>query len=124
MRSFRICILLFVLCFGIPFVIFGQRNCNDLPNKFKSYANALQQVRNTKFVYSDKLNTSGSSFITGANYYSCDGKSGYLIIGLNNKDYIHQGLPKQIWLSFKKAESLGSFYSKNIRYRYRLIVVQ
>jgi len=124
MSNRRIWILLLVLWIGLPLVSFSQRNCKDLPAKFSTYSQALYEVRNAKFSYSDQLNTSGSSFITGARYFSCDGKSGYLIIGLNNKDYIHQGLPKQIWLSFKKAESLGSFYSKNIRYRYRLSVVQ
>lgn len=120
MRNVKVCVLLLVLCIGVSFISFAQRNCNDLPKKFKNYGNALQQVRNTKFVYSDKMNTSKSSFITGASYYSCDGKSGYMIVRLNNKDYIHQGLPKHIWLSFKRAESLGRFYSSNIRYKYQM----
>ena len=48
--------------------------------------------------------------------------TGYMIIGLKNTDYIHKGVPIKVWLSFKNSESLGSFYSKNIRYRYRLSI--
>ena len=119
MLNFKGWVLLLVFALGLPFISFSQRNCNDLPGQFSTYSQALYEVRNAKFSYSDQMNTSKSSFITGASYFSCDGKSGYMIIRLNNKDYIHQGLPKHVWLSFKRAESLGSFYSKNIRYNYR-----
>jgi hypothetical protein len=104
----------------IPLLGYSQNNCKDLPKTFYSYNEAINKVKTSKFSFVDNVNTSNSSFINSAYYYSCDGMTGYLIISLNNKEYIHSGLPIKIWLSFKNSESLGSFYSKNIRYRYRL----
>ncbi len=105
-----------------PISGFTQNNCKDLPKTFYSYNEAINKVKNANFSFIDNVNTSRSSFINSAYYYSCDGITGYMIISLNNKEYIHTGLPKKIWLSFKNSESLGSFYSKNIRYRYRLSI--
>jgi hypothetical protein len=104
----------------LPITGYSQSNCKDLPKTFYSYAEAISKVKSAKFSFVDNLNTSRSSFINSAHYYSCDGITGFLIIGLNNKLYIHKDLPMKVWLSFKNSDSLGSFYSKNIRYRYRL----
>jgi hypothetical protein len=103
-----------------PISGFTQNNCKDLPKTFYSYNEAIDKVKTSKFSYVDNTNTAGSSFISSAKYYSCDGITGFMIIVLNNKEYIHKDMPIKIWLSFKNSESLGSFYSKNIRYRYRL----
>lgn len=111
-------ILLFL--FLIPFVACSQTNCNNLPKTFNSYDQALYEVKSAKFSYVDKVNTVGSSFVTGASYYSCDGQYGFLIIGLNNRQYIHKDLPIKVWLSFKSASSFGTFYNQNIRNKYRL----
>jgi hypothetical protein len=111
-------LLIYFLLF--PILGFTQNNCKDLPKTFYSYSEAINKVRNAKFSYVDNINTSQSSFITGASYYSCDGITGYMIIGLNNKQYIHKDFPMKIWLSFKSASSFGTFYTQNIRNRYRL----
>jgi len=116
--SVRKILLFYFLLF--PISGFTQNNCKDLPKTFYSYNEAINKVKNANFSFIDNVNTSRISFINSAYYYSCDGITGYMIISLNNKEYIHTGLPKKIWLSFKNSESLGSFYSKNIRYRYRL----
>ena len=113
----------YICCFILlllPFLSVAQSDCYNLTKSFKSYNQAVFEVKNSKFKSVDHLNTARSSFINSAHYYSCDGMTGYMIISLNNKEYIHSGLPIKIWLSFKNSESLGSFYSKNIRYRYRL----
>lgn len=117
--SKRILLLYFLL---LPISGFTQNNCRDLPKTYNSYTEAISKVKSAKFSFVDNVNTSSSSFITGASYYSCDGITGFMIIGLNNKQYIHKDLPMKVWLSFKNSESLGSFYSRNIRYRYRLSI--
>ena len=110
--------LIFFLLF--PISGFTQNNCKDLPKTFYSYDEAITKVRNAKFSYVDNINTASSSFINSAFFYSCDGITGYMIIGLNNKQYIHKDLPIKIWLSFKSASSFGTFYTQNIRNRYKL----
>lgn len=111
---------LLILSLLLPLFAFAQTNCITLPNSFKSYEIAVRDVEEAKFSFIDKANTSKSSWITTAKYYSCDGKTGYLIISLKNRTYIHQDLPMQIWRKFKAASSFGSFYNENIKHRYRL----
>ena len=114
--------LLFILLLYIPITGCTQTDCANLSKSFSSYDQAIYEVKNAKFKIADHVNTSRSSFITGASYYSCDGQTGFLIIGLNNRQYIHKDLPMKVWLSFKKATSFGTFYNQNIRNKYRLTV--
>ncbi len=112
-------LILIFFCF-IPILGYSQTNCKDLPKTFYSYNEAIDKVRNAKYSYVDNVNTARSSFVNGASYYSCDGQYGFLIIGINNRTFIHNGLPKKVWLSFKSASSFGTFYNQNIRNKYRL----
>lgn len=104
----------------IPFLGCSQSNCNSLPKRFNSYSDAVYQLKNAHFSYVDNVNTSRSSFVTSANYYSCDGKTGFLIIGLKYKEYIHKDVPIKVWQQFKQASSFGQFYNRNIKGRYIL----
>lgn len=57
----------------LPITGYSQNNCRDLPNSYHSYTEAINKVKNAKFRYVDNFNTSRSSFINSAQYYSCDG---------------------------------------------------
>ena len=64
---------------------------------------------------------SGSSVIRDAQYCTRGARGeGYLIVNLKGRSYIHAGIPIDVWLAFKSAESAGRFYIDNIRGRYRL----
>lgn len=99
-------------------IAFSQ-SCNNIPSHFNSYEDAISFVKNATFQFSDKVNTSKSSWIRSAAYYSCDGKVGYFIYSTDSKEYIHSGVPIEIWREFKLADSFGSYYDHNIRKRYR-----
>lgn len=102
--------------------VVGQQPCDKLPETFQSYSQASKLIKSSKFKISESINTSKSSWIRGASYYSCDGKTGFLIIATDTKDYIHNNVPIEIWEQFKNAESFGSYYSNNIKGRYRLTI--
>ena len=96
----------------------GQ-DCSSIPSHFSSYNAAISFVRNARFKFSDDVNTSRSSWIRTASYYSCDGVVGYFIFSTDTKEYIHSDVPMGLWRQFKKASSFGSFYDRNIKNRYR-----
>jgi hypothetical protein len=100
----------------------SAQNCKTIPNSFNSYEQAVKAISNSTFSFTDKVNTSSSSWIRSATFKSCDGKTGFLIIGTDSNPYIHQNVPLSLWQSFKKASSFGSFYTKNLRGRYKLII--
>ena len=94
--------------------------CNNLPSNFSSYQQAIRTIQNTKFVLTDRLPSGKSSWIKTANYYSCNGTNGYMIYTTDKgRQYIHSGLPLNVWQAFKTASSSGSFYVRNMKNRYR-----
>jgi hypothetical protein len=91
---------------------------------FESYAGAIQEVRETSFNFSDKIATPESSWIASAEYYSCDGKTGFFILVLDEgREYIHANVPKEIWENFRNASSKGEYYNAALKERYRLVIV-
>ena len=98
----------------------NKHDCDQLSQKFTSYDQAINLVRSSSFKISETVNTSRSSWIRGAEFYSCDGSTGYFIIETSNRIYIHADMPISVWQQFKNARSFGSFYDYNIKGRYRL----
>lgn len=99
----------------------NAQDCNKLPASFSSYSQAITLVQSSTFKIQEAANTSSSSWITSANYYSCDGKTGYLIYTTNRGyQYIHKEVPIEVWEEFKNAPSKGSYYDYKIKHRYHL----
>lgn len=105
--------LLFILCSC-------SQNCKELPSSYKNHEEAITIVLTTNFKYTDNCDVSDSSFIRSADYYSCNGLTGYLIMGINNTDYIFQDIPYPVWTQFKNANSKGRFFNMKIKGRYKL----
>ena len=113
----HIVILSIILLIGALQITCGQ-DCNKLSTSFTSYTQASQLIKSSTFKMHESVNTSKSSWVRGADYYSCDSKRGFLIIKTDGSEYIHQNVPIEIWREFKTASSFGSYYSNNIRGRY------
>jgi len=99
----------------------GQ-DCSKLPASFSSYEQASSLVKATPFKIKESVNTSKSSWIRGATYYSCDSKKGFLIIKTDDREYIHQNVPIEIWNGFKGASSFGSYYNSILKGNYNVIL--
>lgn len=95
-------------------------DCSEIKLPFNTYEDLITVVESSKFTIEDKADTSKSSWIRSAKYYSCDGKTGYLIYSTDKQNYIHQNIPIEVWNEFKNADSFGSYYNKNIKGKYRL----
>lgn len=112
-------LILGIILLQFTTVCYAQ-NCTTLTQGFTSYAQAVNLVENYSFKISESVNTSSSSWVQSAHYYSCDGKLGYFILYAQGRSYIHQNVPIDLWYQFKNANSFGSFYDENIKGRYRL----
>lgn len=100
----------------------GQ-SCKNLPVTFKSYTEALSKIKASEFLIKDHVNCFGSSWIRQANFYSCDGERGYLILETKEgKEYLHRDVPLKIWKEFKNAKSFGSYYQDQIKGNYNFII--
>lgn len=99
-----------------------SQSCKDLPESFNSYSEAIDAIKEAQFKLTDKLPSGKSSWIIKANYYSCDNQVGYMVYTTaKGHEYIHEGVPKGVWLEFKNATSSGSYYDYNIKHKYRLL---
>lgn len=107
----------------VSFTSCKNQSCESFPVNFNSNKEALNKIKSTDFKLEDSVNTSRSSVIESAHYFSCDGSSGYLLIVIRNKEYIYQNVPISVWKQFKKADSFGSFYNTYIRGKYHLKVI-
>jgi uncharacterized protein with PQ loop repeat len=96
----------------------GQ-DCQQIPVHFDTYKQAILFIKVTTFKVKDAANTSISSWIRSASYYSCNGTTGYFIFKTDSNEYIHSNVPLTLWNQFKRASSLGSFYNMNIKGRYK-----
>jgi len=111
----------FTLLQSLFFISCSQKtSCDQLSNQFETYDKAVEKIKSTDFKIEESVNTSKSSWIKNASYYSCDGQIGYFILETSKKEYLYVDLPYQVWTEFKSAESFGSFYNENIRDKYNL----
>ncbi len=109
---------LFLICIAAC----TAQDCNTLPTTFNSYNAAMAAVKAATFSLSESVNTAKSSWIRGANYYSCNRKVGYFILKTDKQSYIYANMPINIWNGFKNASSFGSYYNDKIIDRYELIL--
>ncbi|OJV26369.1 MAG: hypothetical protein BGO32_00025 [Bacteroidetes bacterium 37-13] len=97
-------------------------SCGHIPENFSSYHEAISVIEKSDFKYSDDVNTTRSSWIRGARFYSCSGNEGYFIIETDNGIYIHKNMPVHVWNAFKTADSFGRFYNAYIKNNYQLLL--
>jgi hypothetical protein len=101
--------------------VFGQ-DCHQMPAHFSSYEAATAWVKQAIFTFTDKANTSKSSWIRSASFYSCDGKTGFFIFSTEGNEYIHANMPISVWNGFKNADSFGKYYNAYIKGRYQFLL--
>jgi hypothetical protein len=63
-------LLVFIGIFLFIQISYGQ-DCNKIPASFSSYEQASDLVKSSNFKIKESVNTSKSSWIRGATFYSC-----------------------------------------------------
>jgi hypothetical protein len=109
---------LFYIYFLFVSISCDTLNCTDFPTNFSSYNVIKETIEQTSFPFYDSVDTSKSTWIKKAEFYSCNNVTGFLILSTKNKEYIFKDVPIEIWYNFKKAPSYGSYYHKFIRNKY------
>ena len=90
---------------------------SDASERFSSYDEAKNYVKS--HYSSESLDTSSSSFIKSAVYFPT-GEVGFLILGMQNKEYIFSMVPLRIWEGFKDANSKGQYFNQFLKGRFIL----
>ncbi len=95
-----------------------KNKCEQLQKHFLTYEDAVKKIKSTDFIIQEEANTSKSSWIKSASFYSCDGILGYFIMKTAEKEYLYAEMPYTIWTEFKNAGSFGNYYNRSIKHRY------
>lgn len=93
-------------------------DCEELPESYSNYEVAINTIKATHFKIQETINTTKSSWIRGASYYSCDGSSGFFILKTSHQEYLYSNVPVDKWNNFKSSDSFGSYFNHNIKNKF------
>jgi len=115
--------LIFVgVCYGLQaqevehnFLVGPQStNCDSLRFDGMEKAAILRQLEESKFRTSENFVLRRKSGLRAASFYSCDNKTGYLVIRYNDDDEIYLDVPLETWQSLTKNADPDGFYLQSI----------
>ncbi len=123
--------LILVLVLGTVNLVHGQvehnfsiapqkTNCDSLPPAFLNADQALEMIQAAKFRFTEDFQIRRNSGLRGANFYSCDNESGFLIVKVDDESIIFQDLPKKIWSQFIGSDNMEGYYFK-IKRKYSIL---
>ena len=109
-----------IFALSLIFCSCKSQNCSELIPEFKNFDEAKALIQKTNFSFTETLNAEKSSWIKSGKYFSCDSKLGFFLYKTEKETYIHQNVPIGIWNELKQANSIGSYYNRNIKHKYQL----
>lgn len=100
----------------------SNTNCDDLPGQFDSADKAIKTVESSKFRFQQSVKISRYRSPRSAVYYSCDGKSGYLVVEESDSvRLIYSQIPEEVWDQFVNTNDPIYYYTKKIKSAYEPI---
>lgn len=90
-------------------------DCQELGDNFHDLEGALTAIKRSRFYYEQKIRTTRKSGLMEASYYSCDFKSGYLIIRYDSAEQLYWPVDMTLWERFQKSPDIDGFYIKEIK---------
>lgn len=92
----------------------SNTNCDSLRLEGLSSDEALEKITGTSFRFHQKFNYSRLSGVQAGQYFSCDGKSGFLLITVERKKSLYSQVPREIWNNLISSGDPDSFYQEKI----------
>ena len=92
--------------------------CDSLQIKGKTLEESLKLITTATFRSDQQFKLSRPTGLHQADYYSCDGKTGFLVVTIDDRSEICDAVPKSIWDAFWTTSDLESFYQEEVREKY------
>jgi hypothetical protein len=96
-------------------------NCDSLDIALLSLDEAMAKVESSNFRFQQQFKISRTYGVMSAKYYSCNGKSGYLIMLVDKKNLMYLEVPKTVWDTLITSSDINAFYKSEIEESYELI---
>lgn len=92
-----------------------QGACNDFKQRYELYPESIKDVKSYSFALAGNFSYSDTSCpITKGEYFSCDGKTGYLVISYGSLTVIQKDITLDTWLALRSAKAKCDYYAKNV----------
>lgn len=86
--------------------------CDSLKLNESSLDISIESIRRTKFRFDQTFKLTRKSGLQRGEYYSCDNKSGFLIIKYNDSENLYQKVEKVIWNKLTSSADPEGYYLK------------
>jgi hypothetical protein len=93
----------------------SKTDCDSLRLDGLSFNEALETIANTSFRFQQKFKYSRLSGVQAGQFYSCDGKSGFLLLTVDKATTIYKDVPKTIWDNLIQSSDPDLLYIEKIR---------
>jgi hypothetical protein len=110
----RISIVILLLVSGCVISCRPQK-CNNIPEDFGSYSNAIDFLNSTSFSLRDSVSLYSDGIPVSVNYYSCDRETGFFYWNKHlYTEQLYENVPLSIWKEFSRSAYKEDFYKSNI----------
>jgi len=96
-------------------------NCDSLDIQYLSFDQKLKAIEESVFRFNQNFKISRTSGVRAGHYYSCDGKTGLLILTVGKEKVIYEQIPRILWEKFIETTDLDGFFESNIKEKFPVI---
>ena len=89
--------------------------CDSLQDEFNNEEEALFLVENATYRSTSQFKINRAKGVRGAWYYSCDNKTGFLILLIDNNKHLFQYVSNKIWEQLTQTTDYKSFIMNNLK---------
>ncbi len=85
-------------------------NCDSLEIDDFSLGKAIEKIRGAKYRFDQKFRLTRKSGLQKGEFYSCDNQRGYLIITMDNEEFLFVSVDKSFWNELISSSDPEGFY--------------
>lgn len=91
-----------------------KTNCDTLVIRDNDFEASLQKIEGATWRYTQSMHLNRPFGFRSADFYSCDGQTGYLVIRVDEEKYIYMKVPVSVWEEFSKTSDPENFIKEKI----------
>ena len=91
-----------------------KTNCDSLSAISSVFSEALHAIEISTWRFKQSIKLNRLNGILRAEYYSCDGQTGFLIVLTSNKECIYKIVPVNLWNEFLKTNDPEKYIDEKI----------
>ena len=92
-----------------------KTTCDSLDIQNGEPLKILQKIKDATWRYTQSIHLNRPYGFRHADFYSCDVQSGFLVIEIDDKNYIYEDVPVTLWEEFSKTIDPDGFIDDKIK---------